>query len=680
MKKAVIGINCFGHDASCCIVDEYNGEILYAIAEERLSNIKHDSHFPIGALIKCQEYAKNNNYNLCNVALNFVSEEFISGTLKNELDVAVPECADMIFKLLLESLPDCIYYQYKKTRLSDLIDREFEKKNIADTNRQKAREKIFWYFNWAVKYKKIEHMVRDLLPNIKITCINHHTCHATSAYFSSGFKDATILVIDGQGESETISVFKANDSGINKISATNWPNSLGIFYLSVTQYLGYSLGDEFKVMGMSAYGKPEFKNIFENIFSIDESLKVVFNENEYFNLQPVPGCPGHEYYNFTELFKKIVPSPNNKQVFEQAHFDLAASVQYIIEKIGVQFAIAAIRRTGIKNLVVSGGVALNGLMNERIRQESGLDAIYIYPASGDDGTCVGAAQMVAYQINKISSKKISTSFLGGVYPKDEIEKMLQKRGIKYIECSNIHQQIAQAIVEKKIVARFHGRSEFGPRALGNRSILANPTDFKMKGILNERIKHREPFRPFAPACLKEYVNNFFELPCDSPFMLLIPKTKPKAHIDIPAVVHNDFTARVQTVCVEDNKNFYDTINAFYKLSGVPVLINTSFNVNGEAIVETPLDALESFGHMDIDYLAMENFWIAKDDILDLFPNQKDQDFLKERKNRYIIGIKHPLKNFDIGEFEFLNLNSQSHKLKVKTIISAVKKYSSKERF
>lgn len=650
MRDVVLGIGAFGHDASAAIVDKQTGEVIYATEEERLNNVKHSGNFPIGGIHRCEETAKKLNLTISDIAVNFDETEFIKGTLFDEIKSNLNGDVEEFLGKILDIYKFGDYYSLTNESFStNFINSELSKLVIDEKSREFLKLKMHWYYNWAIKYKNIFQIVCNLYPAIPVRRVTHHLCHAASAFFNSGMEKATIITVDGQGESETLCIYVGDERGIRKVSTTRWPHSLGTLYLNVTKYLGFTLGDEYKVMGMAAYGKPKYYDIFKSMVKVEDRGSIVFNETEYFGRQKVKGLYGHFYFNFK---KPVVRRRYRHEQLRQEHFDLACSVQKFIEDVGVEIAKKAIRLTKIKNLALAGGVALNGLMNEKIRLHSGCDKIFIYPAAGDDGTAVGAAQYVAFKHSNFKPKLITTCFYGYASTTREIEVELKQMGLVYKKCSKIHEQIAKAIANNKIVARYTGRSEFGPRALGNRSILANPRYASMKDILNKRIKQREPFRPFAPACLVEHASEYFEIEVDAPFMLLIPKVKAKK--EIAAVVHNDDTSRVQTVCRNDNEDFYRTIEEFEKITGIPVLINTSFNVNGEAIVDNPKDAIESFGHMDIDYLAIGDYWVSKEDNKDKFPRMSMQKFLELRRKRYLTNYDHILKHFNMRHYYFIS--------------------------
>src|ERR1700739_3031063 len=291
MKEVVIGVGCFGHDSSACVVEKDSGKVLFALAEERLSNVKHDWRFPIGAVIKCKEYIQENGLNFEHVAINFEDFAFISGTLFNEIDSIIKD--NSISKQIKESIkevyPFSDYFSFNGSYSKDYFDRVMAGFALPTQVSDLLYARIFCYFNWSIKYRNISDVVSNLFPGKTIHKINHHLCHAASAFYNSGFKEATVITIDGQGESETLGVYKCTAKGIEKVSSTLWPCSLGIFYLNATKYLGFAIGDEYKVMGMAAYGKPKFIDVLREMIKVDESARIHFNETKYFSNKPMAG-------------------------------------------------------------------------------------------------------------------------------------------------------------------------------------------------------------------------------------------------------------------------------------------------------------------------------------------------------------------------------------------------------
>jgi len=645
VKSAFLGVSTLGHDAATALVDAATGQVLYAIAEERLTNLKHTSRFPIASLRGAAAFARENNYQVDAVGVSFIPAEFSNGTLRREIEKRVPqaEIRDPLWAAIEQLLPVGDYYQegsFSHKTLAPLLER------ISDrVQREVIERRIEWYYNWSIKYRWLQGIVAQMFPGARCEGVNHHLTHAISAYFNSGHEDACVITWDGQGESQTACVYDATPGSLRVVAESHWPTSLGILYFGVTNYLGFKLGDEFKVMGMAAYGKPLYYDLFRKLLQFDEGLTITFADSPYYGVQEFD--QGHVWNYFSEEMGKVVPKRRRNDPILQSHFDLAASLQKAFEDFGAEFAQKALEKTGRKNICLAGGVALNGLMNEAIRRRTKCEKIFVFPAAGDDGCAVGAAQSFVFKNSKTPTPAMGMPFYGGGSSEAEIRALLKSAGVAFDEPPDIHRRIAEALADGKIVARFTGRSEFGPRALGNRSILASAQTPEMKDTLNIRIKHREQFRPFAPACLLEHATELFDMEVEAPFMLLIAQAKDSARQQIPAAVHSDGTSRVQTVNERTNPSFYRTIKSFHDLTGIPAIINTSFNINGESIVETAQDALESFAQMDIDFLALEGFWVDKNLNADRFPKQSDEAFLDLRKKRYRDAFEHPLKHLEI---------------------------------
>lgn len=636
--RAIMGIGALTHDTSAALVSLETGEVIHAVAEERISNVKHDSRFPIGAIEQCCQAAASMGYVVTEVAANFNAIEFITKTLAGEIAAILDESdrvQGLISALIAIYEKADSYRLDEKTDTSAMIERSLRECQITRAEARQLVPKLTWYFNAAVKYKKIGSIIARLFDGLPLTFINHHACHAASAFFDSGFQDATVLVIDGHGEADTVSIYKGSSSGLTRVSESRWPHSVGAFYLAATRHLGFDHGDEYKVMGMAAYGQPKYYAEISKMMRVNKDAELELVQGEYFIKRNVAGT-GHTRFHFAEKMRELVAPRLPGQSIEQNHFDFAATVQKVTEEIGVLLAQQAVKLTGSRNIAIAGGVGLNGLMNEAIRRSGSCDEIFIYPAASDDGTSVGAAH--AYMLSKtpafIRPGQLRSCYFGYRATDDEILRVLKSMNMRFTAPASINREIARALSDGKIVARYNGGAEYGPRALGNRSIMANPAKKDMKDILNLRVKHREEFRPFAPAGLREKVGEYFEIGIDSPFMLLIAQAKESARGLIPSVIHADGTARVQTVTEEQNPDFHLTITEFEKLTGIPVLINTSFNVNGETIVDEPLDAIESFGFMDIDFLAIGKYWVSKTENAAIFPAISHDEYLSKRKERY----------------------------------------------
>lgn len=639
MKELVLGINCFGHDSSAALVD-MNGDILYCLTEERFSNKRHDSSFPSHSIHNLVKRIEDNKLGILSyIAVNHVPNYYITQKLFHYIDINFEkDAASAIKQAVINITPNtlvCSQGMYPLNYLTEFARRQgvIEEK-IPDLIRH-----IGWCMNRRSFTEKLINNISTKFQDCKIFTVPHHQCHAASVFFTSGYSDAAIMTIDGYGEDETITLGVGRTNKLSVISRSVWPHSLGLLYSMVTSYLGFSwFGDEYKVMGMAAYGKPSYISLFEELGSVNMNGEFTFLPGRLLFTDETPGAPGEYWYSFTPLFDRLLGGSRQTQdEFLEHHFDIAASLQAFIEKCGVTMArYLRNKLPDVPALCIAGGVGLNGLMNERIYKEAGFEKVFIQPASSDDGTALGAALSVVADISKsLTPKPLANVFYGLDYPESSIEDSLSSMGMKYSRENNIAASVAKLLADGHVVARFEGRSEFGPRALGHRSIMASPLKREMKDIINYRIKHRERFRPFAPACLAEKVDDYFDTTADAEFMLLICNVKEQMRSRIPAVVHNDGTARVQSVHLEKNPSFYNIIKEFEKITGVPIIINTSFNINGEAIVETPQDALECFLYTDIDYLAIGDFLVPKDKNLVSTIRLPREEFLARRKQRYL---------------------------------------------
>lgn len=643
-KSLVLGVSVFGHDSSCALVDATTGDILFALTEERFSNKKHDGGFPTASLTLLMEKIDTEKLGwVSHVALNIdptISVERIKIDLSKCLDTESAQLLAVEIEQLLPTTdlfhPDYFPLNYFEALLAR---RGFEPAVIAN-----ASGTISWYGNFAVRHKKLKGYLQSKFPKAEIVSVSHHSCHAASAFYCSDFESAAVLTIDGQGEDETITLNMAKGKEIRLLSQTRWPNSLGALYMQLAWYLGFDgdprypgFGDEYKVMGMAAYGKPIYIDLFREMGRVNERgvFELVFGK--YLELASVEGCPGHSHPVLTKQFFKVLGERRSSgEPIEQRHYDIARSGQTFLEEIGVAIAKHLKQLCPeTDNLCIAGGVGLNGLMNMRILREAGFKQIFIQPAAGDDGTSLGAALQIYHSLLEgRRCQPLSNAYLGFDYGNHVIRSTLEGYNLKFHEPESIHTEMGRLLHEGNIVARYFGRGEFGPRALGHRSILANPTLPEMKDAVNAKIKHRESFRPFAPACLEERAGEYFDLDIPAPYMLLICQALADAPSPIPAVVHDDGTARLQTVRRDQNPDFYQTISEFNKQSGVPVLLNTSFNVNGEAIVETPQDAVESFLFMGIDYLAIGPYLVSKAENEATYCRPMREGHIQARQDRY----------------------------------------------
>lgn len=481
---------------------------------------------------------------------------------------------------------------------------------------------------WLRQKLWIKDLIRkELEYDGEIIFAEHHQSHAASAFFASPFEDAAILTIDGVGEWTTTSYGYGSGNKITLTHEIKFPHSLGLLYSAFTQYLGFKVNSgEYKVMGLAPYGKPVYYDlIMENMIDLkdDGSFKLNMDYFAYTYAQQMIND------KFVELFGHPPREPEAK--IEQHHCDIAMSIQRVTEEVMLRMVNHLYEETGQKNLCMAGGVALNSVANGRIIRETPFEEVFIQPTAGDAGG-IGVATFIWFNIlgnkhdvaHKSNPNGIRTgpekdlmqnSYLGPEYSNDEIKRFLDEKEVVYEELGReeLLKRTAEIIAGKRVVGWFQGRMEWGPRALGNRSILADPRDKEMKDIVNLKVKFRESFRPFAPTVLLDKAAEYFELDRQSPYMLLVAQVREDKKRVIPAVTHVDGSARVQTIAREDNPLYYDLIDAFYKITGVPVVLNTSFNVRGEPIVCTPEDAYTCFMRTKMDNLVMGNFMMRKEE-------------------------------------------------------------------
>ena len=567
----VLGISCYYHDSAAALLKD--GKVVAAVEEERFSRQKNDDGFPKLAIDYC------------------LKEEGISG---NDLS--------------------CVAF-YDKSIL------KFER--LLDNYIAVAPRGLFSFLNtipkWLHKRLWIKEEIKKHLGGYKgkIYFPEHHLSHAAYSYFTSPFEESAILSVDGVGEWTTTSFGLAKDTEIKLTHDMRWPHSLGMFYSAFTYFLGFQVNEgEYKLMGLSSYGEPKYYDlIMRELIDVKDDGSLSLNM-KYFSFTwdkvMVNG-------KFSKLFG--IPRRNEDEKTEQIHLDIGASAQKVLEDILLKMANHIHENTGQKNLCLGGGVALNGVANYRLLKEGPFEKIHIPPSPGDGGSAIGCALYAYYSI--LNNKRIieqdsahtiqNSVYLGPQYTNDQILSFLDSKNITYkkYEKDELLKYTAKLISEQNIVGWFQGRVEWGPRALGNRSILADPRNGKMKDILNEKIKHRESFRPFAPSILEEYVPEYFELDIPSPYMLLVAKIKKPDKI--PAVTHVDGTGRLQSVSRKANPLYYDLINEFYKITGVPVIVNTSMNVKGEPIVNTPEQCYNMLKKTDMDYVVMGNYVVARGD-------------------------------------------------------------------
>lgn len=599
----ILGISAFYHDSAACLVQD--GKIISAVQEERFTRKKHDFSFPKNAINQCLEYSKLKVKDLDFVA--FYEKPFIK------------------FERILET-----YLTFAPFGIRSFI------KAIPLWIKQKI---------WIKEFIK-----KELDFGGKIIFPEHHESHAASAFFSSPFREAAFLTIDGVGEWTTASYGIGKDNMIEIMAEIHFPHSLGLLYSAFTYYTGFKVNSgEYKLMGLAPYGEPKYKDlILSELMDLKEDGSFKLNMN-YFDY-----CSGLTMTNkkFEKLFGGSPRKPESQ--LTQRDMDLARSVQDVTEEIMMRMARHIHKMTGHRNICLAGGVALNCVANGRILREGPFKNIWIQPGAGDAGGALGAALFIWYQY--LGNKRTADgkkdfqqgSFLGPKFENGYISNYLKLKKIPYVELRDeeIPEKLADLIADQKVIGWFQGRMEFGPRALGSRSIIGDARSPKMQEIMNLKIKFRESFRPFAPSVLEERVSDFFDIDRESPYMLLVAPLKKEIRremsdeeqklfgIDklnvirsiIPAVTHIDYSARIQTVNKEDNPLFYKLITKFDEKYGCPVIINTSFNVRGEPIVCTPEDAYLCFMRTNMDYLIIGDFLLEKEEQK---PLDKDINWLKE---------------------------------------------------
>ncbi len=592
----ILGISAYYHDSAAALISD--GKIIAASQEERFTRIKHDSSFPKQSISFCLNFSKISSSNIDYVV--FYEKPFLK--FERILETALA-FAPKGFKSFSASMP--IWVKEKLFQKPTLI--------------RELNDLLGKSYNWKDK----------LLFN------EHHLSHAASAFFPSPFHEAAILTLDGVGEWVTTSIAVGKGKDITMLKEINFPHSLGLLYSAFTYYLGFKVNSgEYKVMGLAPYGEPKYVSL------IKDNLIHIKNDGSFrLNMKYFDYCTNLKMTNsnFDHLFNG--PPRNPEAEITQKEMDIACSLQKVTEEVILKICQHIKLKTKLKNLCLAGGVALNCVANGIIQKRQVFDNIWIQPAAGDAGGSIGAA-LAAYHIFLNNKREkpdfedsMQGSYLGPEYTDKQIKKALDKLGAKY-ELKSMKDSIeytAKKLSDGYAVGWMNGRMEFGPRSLGSRSILADPRSSKTQKLLNLKVKYRESFRPFAPSILAEDVHNWFNISCPSPYMLLVAKINEKkmkkmtkeetklfgidklniVRSEVPAVTHVDYSARVQTVHKETNKNFYELIKSFKKLTGCPILVNTSFNIRGEPIVSSPADAFKCFMGTELDLLIINGFVLEK---------------------------------------------------------------------
>ncbi|MDA9629609.1 carbamoyltransferase [Candidatus Pelagibacter sp.] len=592
--SSILGISAFYHDSAASLL--VNGEIIAAAQEERFTRKKHDPSYP---------------YNAIEFVLNFANLEL------NDVDqIVFFEKPFLKFERLLETYV------------------AFAPKGFVSFSKAMPlwiKEKLF---QKNLLFNKLKEHDQNYISDKNIFFSDHHLSHAASAFFPSPFDQAIVLTADGVGEwaTTTVAVGKSNKLDIKK--EIHFPHSLGLLYSAFTYYTGFKVNSgEYKLMGLAPYGKPIYENKINQLVDIknDGTFRL---DQDYFSYATGLTMTNDKFHN---LFGQKPRNPNTEKL-TQFHMDIAASIQKVTEDIMIKLSRSIRKEYNIKNLCLAGGVALNCVANGKILEQKIFDNIWIQPAAGDAGGSLGAA-LALWHIEQKNERMINLddnmkgSYLGSKFTQVQIEEELKLNGANFetVKYSDLINLTANYLSEEKVIGWFQGRMEFGPRALGGRSILGDPRSSKMQKNLNLKVKYRESFRPFAPSILREDLSNWFDMNIESPYMLLVANINLKKKIEmtdeqknlfgieklnikrseIPAVTHVDYSARIQTVNQKTNKTYYDLISKFKEKTGCPVIVNTSFNVRGEPIVCTPTDAFNCFMGTELDYLIIGNCILDK---------------------------------------------------------------------
>ncbi len=607
----ILGISCFYHDSAISLID--NGNIIFASQEERFTRKKHDSVFPVNS---------------------------IKHAIEN-------------FNLKFSEIDKIVFYEKPNLKFNRLISTYL---NYAPKGINSFMEAATLWLNGKLNQKKIlfeeiKKIDEKFDKKNKISFCEHHISHAASAFYPSPFKEAAILTLDGVGEWATTTLGYGNNNDIKIFEELKFPHSLGLLYSAFTNFLGFKVNSgEYKVMGLAPYGDAKYKDIIlNNLIDVKDDGSFCLNM-KYFDY-PV----GFKMINknFEDLFKNKSRIAEKENI-TQFHMDIAASIQEVTEDILIKIVNYLIKKTGLKKLCLAGGVALNCVANGKLLKKKIIDDIWIQPAAGDAGGSLGCALYEHFKINNnkrdlnINHNFMKGAYLGPSYSDDYVEKKLKEFGADFKKLSYVEiiSETVDNLIKKKAIGWFQGRMEFGPRALGNRSIIADPRDENMQKKLNMKVKFRESFRPFAPAILKDKVDNYFNMSKESPYMLLVSELREQLkkpmndkeknffgidklnvkRSEIPSVTHVDYTSRIQTVDEKSNKKFYDLIHQFYKKTNCPLIINTSFNIRSEPIVNNPDDAFRCFMGTNLDVLVINNFIMYKE-------NQK-KHLIKDYKSNF----------------------------------------------
>ncbi|ARJ47504.1 carbamoyltransferase family protein [Candidatus Pelagibacter sp. RS39] len=607
--KSILGISAFYHDSAACLLKD--GKIIAAAQEERFTRKKHDPSYPHNSVEFVLRYG---NLRLSEVdQIVFFEKPFLKFERLLETYVAF---APRGFVSFAKAMPLWI------------------------------KEKLF---QKNLLFNKLKTHDKNYKSDQNIFFSDHHLSHAASAFFPSPFDEAIVLTADGVGEWATTTVAVGKNNSLEIKKEIHFPHSLGLLYSAFTYYTGFKVNSgEYKLMGLAPYGKPVYEDQIKKLIDIKQDGTFRLDQ-KYFNY-----ATGLTMTNsrFNNLFGQKPRNPDNEKI-TQFHMDVAASIQKVTEEIMIKLAKSIRKEYNIKNLCLAGGVALNCVANGKILKEKIFENIWIQPAAGDAGGSLGAA-LALWHIEQANKREINLdddmegSYLGTEFSQEDIEDELNSIGANFdkVNYEDLINKTSEFLSQEKAVGWFQGRMEFGPRALGGRSILADPRSDKMQKNLNLKVKYRESFRPFAPSVLKEDVSSWFDTDKDSPYMLIVANIKPDKKIEmseeqkkcfgidklnikrseIPAVTHVDYSARIQTVGKKTNRRYYDLISKFKEKTGCPIIVNTSFNVRGEPIVNTPTEAFNCFMGTELDYLVIGNCILDK--------KKQDKNLKKDYKSEF----------------------------------------------
>ena len=562
----VLGISCYYHDAGAALV--HDGQLVAAAEEERFNRQKHYNGFPSQAIGYCLREA---------------------GITVDDVDYIT-------------------FYEKPLVKFQRILETTLAAWPLTYWTWVKAMPV------WLTSKLNVGHTIQKELGTDKdIYYCQHHLAHAASAFLVSPFEEAAVITADGVGEWTTTGWGVGRGTQIEIWKEIRFPHSVGLLFSAITAYLGFRVNDaEWKVMGLAPYGRPTYVDKFREVVDVRADGSFRLNMKYFAHTHSTK-------YMFNRNWEKLFGRPRRPKETEldQFHEDIARSGQQIVEEIMVKTATHVRKATGMDNVCIAGGVGLNCVANWRILQESGFTNIFIQPAAGDSGGALGAAFYIYNSVLKYPRTfEMRTAYWGPSFSDDEVQRTLENNGLAFKHFAreeDLLNRTANLITEGKVVGWFQGRMEFGPRALGSRSLLADARHPRMKEIINAKVKFREPFRPFAPSVLKERAHEYFEMPegMDAPFMLLVPNVRADKRAAVPAITHKDGTGRVQTVTEDDNGRYYRLIKTFGDKTGTPLVLNTSFNVRGEPIVCSPQDAVNTFLNTGIDVLVMSDYVVAE---------------------------------------------------------------------